>query len=144
MLSSFSSTPLRQVSKNKSTGFTLLEVLIALAIFALLSSAIAGQTSSSLRTQNTLETKRMAGQLLNNTVEQYQLMSSLASAGRKTKLVKYSERYWNVEVQIENTRRADMRLMKVWVYQAKSALQQNAGMGKGNAVATITAYLGAS
>lgn len=134
----------RSASKNDAAGFTLLEVLIALAIFALLSSAIAGQTSSSLRTQQTLETKRIASQLLDNTIERYQLMDTLAQAGRKTQMIKFADRYWNLEVHIENTRRADMRLIKASVYEAKSVGRQYASAKNPIAVANVTAYLGAN
>lgn len=130
-------------SEKDSAGFTLLEVLIALAIFALLSSAIGGQTSSSMRTQTTLETKRIANQLLDNTVEQYQLMNGLAPVGSKTQMVKFADRYWNLEVSIEDTRRTDMRSIRASVFEAGSSAKQFASEKNPTAVASITAYLGA-
>lgn len=120
----------------------MLEVLIALAIFALLSSAIAGLTSSSLRTQTTIETKRIAHQLLENTIEQYQLMDALAPAGRKTQMINFANRYWNLEVYIEKTRRPDMRSIKASVYEVNSSEPQYAISKNTAAVANITAYLG--
>ncbi len=143
MATTLKTMPTQRNAGKYSAGFTLLEVLIALAIFALLSAAIVGQTSSSFQTQTSLETKRIAKQLLDNTVEQYQLMDTLAGAGREMKMVKFADRNWNVEVLVENTRRADMRLIKASVYEANSRIRRFSGANSRNSVAKITAYVGA-
>ncbi len=130
-------------TRPRCNGFTLLEILISLAIFALLSSAIAGQTTSSVRVQQSLETKRVATQLVENTIEQYRLMETLATDGRKRQVVKYAERLWNVDVVIENTRRADMRVIKVAANPADSGKTVSAGKSHDSTVVNMIAYLGA-
>lgn len=96
-------------------GFTLLEVLVALAIFATVASVVLTASSRSLQVAEQLELKAMAGWLADNRVTELQLASPTPGAGREDKSLEFGGRRWETHSEIEATSNKGLRRVTVWV-----------------------------
>ena len=77
-------------------GFTLLEVLVALAIFASVAAAVLTASARSLQNAARLEDKTLAGWIADNQLTELQLASSPPATGRDTREVSYAGRQWQL------------------------------------------------
>ncbi|HEX5842512.1 MAG TPA: type II secretion system minor pseudopilin GspI, partial [Pseudomonas sp.] len=66
----------------RAGGFTLLEVLVALAIFALVAASVLTATARSLQTASRLEEKTLAMWIADNQLAELQLSKTPAADGR--------------------------------------------------------------
>ena len=82
-------------------GFTLLEVMIALAVFATLSAAVLSASSYVLGQSAGVEARLFAAWLADNHLSELQLQTSPVAQGRKTLAVSFAQRDWRVEQRIE-------------------------------------------
>lgn len=69
---------------NKNKGFTLLETLIALSIFALLASVVVISSKTGIDTFTELEEKALAARALDNIVNQFRYKQKLVSFSQDT------------------------------------------------------------
>ncbi len=95
-------------------GFTLLEILIALAILALLGSALAKQTSSSAQVYAHIQMKDAALSIAENIVEEIQL-AELPAPGESSMTRQAGDQQFAVATLVERTPRQDMRKVIVSV-----------------------------
>ncbi|KJY84097.1 general secretion pathway protein GspI [Vibrio galatheae] len=84
------------MSKNKQ-GFTLLEVLVALAIFATAAIATMRSVSQHINTLNFLEEKTFAAMVADNQLAQVILSGNKPSKKKGTETLADREWYWSVE-----------------------------------------------
>lgn len=96
-------------------GFTLLEVLVALAILALSAAALIKQTGSSLRQSALLEEKLLAAQVAEMRLGGELRLQRLPSLGVRAETVEFSGQEWPVELEVFSTAREDMRRLEVRV-----------------------------
>ena len=99
--------------KIQSRGFTLLEVLIALAIFAICALVILEQTSLSISQQTNLEEKTLALWVAENQFAALRLEKSWPDTGTTEVQTSSSHRDWQVQQVVEGT--ANPLLRKVTV-----------------------------
>jgi len=88
--------------ENKSAGFTLLEVLVALSILALSLGAAIKTTSSSLQNASYLQQRTLAHWVAMNKLTEMDVFSQWPSPGSKdtgTMLMAGHEWYWQVEAR---------------------------------------------
>lgn len=92
-----------------SKGFTLLEVMIALSIFAICASTLIQQSGRSVRQAALLETRAQASWIAENELDRLRLSSSFPASGKKTRKLTFAKREWMIEQDISETSNADLR-----------------------------------
>ncbi|TRX75705.1 type II secretion system minor pseudopilin GspI [Pseudomonas mangiferae] len=96
-------------------GFTLLEVLVALAIFAIVAASVLTAASSSLKNASRLEDKTLAMWIADNHLTEMQLADPQPADGRANGDLEFAGRRWQWQSQVEATSDPDMRRIIVWV-----------------------------
>lgn len=96
-------------------GFTLLEVLVALAIFATVAAAAYATILRSLRNAAGLETRVLASWIADNRITEMQLAGGVASPGRNQTQVDFGGRNWDVLTETTATSEPAMYRVDVWV-----------------------------
>lgn len=93
-------------TNNASRGFTLLEVMIALAIFSVCALTLLQQSGRSARQSSQLETKLIASWLADNEVAQAQL--DIPNLGTQRRQARFAGRDWEVERETSKTKQANL------------------------------------
>ena len=99
----------------RAGGFTLLEVLVALAIFALVAASVLTATARSLQTASRLEEKTLAMWIADNQLVELQLSKNPVAEGRDQGEVDFAGRRWQWQSEVQATREPDMRRVTLWV-----------------------------
>ncbi|MEK1941074.1 MAG: type II secretion system minor pseudopilin GspI, partial [Pseudomonas sp.] len=99
----------------RARGFTLLEVLVALAIFALVAASVLGVSARSLQTAARLEDKTLAMWIADNQLSEMQLAPSPPSAGDQQGQVDFANRQWSWQSSVIETSEPTMRRITIWV-----------------------------
>lgn len=99
----------------RTRGFTLLEVLVALAVLALSAAAILQQTGQGVRLQQQLEAKSAALALADSELALLGSSGQWLPMGRQTRRVTTATRDWEVETQVEGTPSTELRRVTVAV-----------------------------
>jgi len=121
-------------SMTKARGFTLMEVLIALAILALSAAAVLRQTQMGVSQQQQLELKSAALWLADDTLASLMLSSNFLPVGRAERRVNFREQDWDVFTEVSPTPDANLRRIVVSVAIADS--------GADAALVSFTTYRG--
>lgn len=99
-------------------GFTLLEVLIALSIFAICASTLIQQSGRSIRQATYLETRTHASWIAENELARLRLADHLVQPGTDDKELSFAKRQWLVSQEITNTSHKDLRKVVIHVREA--------------------------
>ena len=99
----------------RQRAFTLLEVLVALAIFATVAAAVLTAAASSVRNAARLEEKALAGWIADNQLVELQLQRPSPGTGRNQREVSYAGRDWQLQETIDSTSDPAMRRVTLWV-----------------------------
>ena len=102
-------------SMARQRAFTLLEVLVALAIFATVAAAVLTAAASSVRNAARLEEKALAGWIADNQLVELQLQRPSPGTGRNQREVSYAGRDWQLQEIIDSTSDPAMRRVTLWV-----------------------------
>ncbi len=97
------------------TGFTLLEVLIALAIFAISALVVLEQASLSISQQARLEEKTLALWVAENQLAAMRLEPEWPAAGSTEKKTTNANRNWQIQQAVEATANPLLRKITVAV-----------------------------
>lgn len=100
---------------NRSAGFTLLEVLVALAIFAMVAASVLTATARSLQTAARLEDKTLAMWIADNRLTELQLDANPPAEGRDQGDLEFAGRRWQWQSEIQTTSEPGMRRVSLWV-----------------------------
>lgn len=103
-------------SASDNYGFTLLEVLVALAILAVSMSALVLAASSHSSNIAHLRNKTFAGIIASNKAEELQLSKAWPSAGRSNGNVEMTRNEWHWEMQVHNTPDPNVRRAEISVF----------------------------
>lgn len=98
-------------------GFTLLEVLVALAIFAVVAASVLTASGRSLRNAARLEDKTLAMWVADNRLTEMQLSRTPPAEGRDQGEVQMAGRRWEWQSQVEATSDPALRRVTLWVAQ---------------------------
>ena len=94
-------------------GFTLLEIMVALAIFATLAAAVLSASQYVLKQSSAVEQRLFAVWLADNQLNELRLQSRL-EVGQQQRLVQMDQRDWQLRQHISAT--ADPRLLRADVH----------------------------
>lgn len=124
----------------RNGGFTLLEVLVALAIFALVAASVLTATARSLQTASRLEDKTLAMWIADNRLTELQLAQSPVADGREQGELEFAGRRWQWQSEVEATSEPDMRRVTLWVAPAEQG--RLTGDVRERAVVSLNGFLG--
>ena len=105
----------QQAQDGKRRGFTLLEVLIALAILAISSLAILGQAGQSLSQLQQLQLQTHANAVAENQMSALQIMPDWPSLGMSSQLVTLADQQWQVNTDVTTTSEPWLRKIEITV-----------------------------
>ncbi|MFC5695110.1 type II secretion system minor pseudopilin GspI [Pseudomonas sp. GCM10022186] len=96
-------------------GFTLIEVLVALAIFAVVAASVLTASARSLQIASRLEDKTLAMWIADNRLTDLQLRETPPGNGRDQGELDYGGRRWEWQSQVEGTSDPALRRVTLWV-----------------------------
>jgi len=97
-------------SRSAMGGFTLLEIMVALAVFATLAAAVLSASQYVVKQRGAVENRLFAAWLADNRLNELRLQAGLA-AGQQQQVVSMDQRNWVLHQHISATR--DPRLLQV-------------------------------
>ncbi|MFC3608073.1 type II secretion system minor pseudopilin GspI [Stutzerimonas tarimensis] len=109
------------MSRRRPAGFTLLEVMVALAIFATVAAAVLTATGRGLNNASRLTDLTLAGWIADNRLTELQLARPTPTPGRETQQLHYAGRQWQVESAVEASSDPGMLRATVWVALAEAS-----------------------
>ena len=122
---------------NSSRGFTLIEVLVALAIVAIGMAAVLEALTSSANTAIYLQDKTFAEWVALNRIETVRLSGSVPAAGTSNDDVEYAGRSWEWQEKVTPTRIRGMVQIQIDVRPASSNASDDRGW-----YASATGFMG--
>lgn len=84
---------------NAERGFTLIEVMVALAIFAVMAGAVSLANTQNLMSARQIQEQTQA-RWVNDTVLTQMRLASLPDPGTQTEQVSFNDQSWRVEVTV--------------------------------------------
>ena len=117
---------------SRSHGFTLMEVMVALAILAIALAAIIKSTAENITNTAYLRDKTLAHWIAMNKLTELQVMD-VWQTGKADGKTDFAERTWGWRTQIKNTAVGTVRRVEVDVFHEGE---------KDHPLATITGFLG--
>ena len=121
-------------------GFTLVEIMVALGIFALVSITVYGRIGDIVRQSRGLEERTLATWVAQNRLAaltlEFRGSTDPVPTGRQSELVTLGGRTWNVTIDIATTSDAELRRVEVAV-----AADDGGGEPAGS-LARLTGFLG--
>jgi general secretion pathway protein I len=106
-------------------GFTLLEVLIALAVLALSLGAVIKATSDYTGNQSYLRDRTMAMWVARNVLVRFQVEGEWLSVGERKGSEEMGNQEWRWMTRISQTEEAELRRLDVEVYPVDSDDDEN-------------------
>ena len=117
-------------------GFTLIEVMVALIIFAVLSVTLLVRLGDSIRSEQYLESKTLASLMAENVLADMRIKEEWSDVRSDNKTVKMADKSWAVKTTVTDT--ADENLRKVTVQ-----VRPDEARSKNDAyVFSLTSYIG--
>ena len=109
-----------RIAPLRAAGFTLIEVMVALAIFALVSVTLVKSTGQSLRQTALIEQKATAWWLAENAMTRLRIQprtdANYPNPGTQRELVTLASVDWEVETRIEATENDFVRRIEINIY----------------------------
>lgn len=121
-------------------GFTLLEVLVALAIFAVVAASVLTASARSLQIASQLEDKTLAMWIADNRLSELQLAETPPGDGRDQGELAFAGRRWQWQSEIQATSEPSMRRVTLWV-APQPAGGSRAGDLRERAVVSLNGFL---
>ncbi len=97
-------------------GFTLLEVMVALLIFALFAAAVQRAGSQYYSQFERIEGKTLATWIAENRIARLQLGNSLPAVSDNSEEMDFADRHWRVETRVSTTQAPSIRRVDVTVF----------------------------
>lgn len=117
-------------------GFTLIEVMVALIIFAVLSVTLLTRMGDNIRAEQYLETKTLAGVIAENTLAEMRIKKEWGSVTNKKDTVEMVGTKWQVNILVTDTPNENFRKVEVQV-----GPEQTASSADGH-VYSLVSYIG--
>jgi len=123
--------------RNSDSGFTLLEVMIAMFVFAISSMGVYSILQQSTVNASRLEEKTFAHIVAMNAFTELQAVGTWPGLGKKDKTVEMAQRKWWVETEVTKTPSKYLRKVEIRV----SLKNDELGAKEGSAD-VLTGYMG--
>ncbi len=111
------------MGNRRTAGFTLLEVMIALAVFAVVSAALVRNAAVAVRQTTIIEERSLGIWVAENQLSQMRIQvrsdENYPALGTNRYAVNLADRDWEVVVKIAATENADIRRVEVAVSAAQ-------------------------
>ncbi|MCQ4312237.1 type II secretion system minor pseudopilin GspI [Pseudomonas stutzeri] len=124
----------------RSRGFTLLEVLVALAIFAIVAAVVLTAAGRSVNNAGRLEALTLAGWIADNRLTELQLQQPAPDIGREDQELEFAGRQWQTLSEVETSGTPGLLRIRVWVAAAES--RGGDGSIAERAVTSLTGFVG--
>jgi general secretion pathway protein I len=121
-------------------GFTLLEVLVALAIFATVAAVLLTASARSLQNAARLEEKALAGWVADNYLTELQLAATPPDPGSDSRELEYGAKQWQLYSETVTTSDPGLRRVTLWVALAPGS-RDNSPV-KERSTVTLTGFVG--
>jgi general secretion pathway protein I len=102
-------------SDRHQRAFTLLEVLVALTIFASVAAAVLTASARSLQNAARLEERTLASWVADNYITELQLASTPPNEGHDSRDLEFAGRQWQLYSETAGTSDPGLRRVAVWV-----------------------------
>ena len=102
--------------RQSARGFTLIEVMVALTIFAFCAVSMVQVLTQSVDNFSKIERKTFGTWIAENQLSELRLQPEFPSIGEKEVDLEYSNREWLVKTKVIKTELATMRRVEVEVY----------------------------
>jgi len=99
-------------------GFTLIEIMVALVIFALLSVTLLVRLGGDIRSEQALEEKTLASIVAENVLTELRIKKDWSSVNNNKSTVEMAEKKWDVTTTVKDTEIEDLRQVDVRVTSA--------------------------
>ncbi|MBL4867554.1 MAG: type II secretion system minor pseudopilin GspI [Pseudomonadales bacterium] len=100
---------------SRSTGFTLIEVLVALSVFAIAAIGLYSVSEQNVRNAARLEEKTMAHWVAMNKMVEIQTLPGWPSLGTQDTKVEMAQREWQVKTVVSKTTLKTLRKVEIRV-----------------------------
>lgn len=116
-------------------GFTLLEIMIALAIFAVASASLIKNATQTIRQTNIIQDRTIAYWIAENELNQLRAVpkGEFPNPGSERNDVTMANREWEIVLDIETTENVDMRRITVNVFLPSDT---------DNSIVSLTGFIG--
>ena len=104
----------------RSRGFTLIEVLVAVAVLAIAMAAIIGATARMANNASYLRDKTLATLVAHNRLARYELSSTWPAVGTDSGTVTLAGQNWKWKSKVSNTQDPSLRRVDVTVMRENS------------------------
>lgn len=121
-------------------GFTLLEVLVALAIFGIVAAVVLTAAGRSLNNASRLETLTLAAWIADNRLTELQLQQPVPSIGRESRELEFAGRRWQTLSEVQAS--ADPGLLRITVWVADAEQRRSEGQLQEQAVTSLDGFIG--
>lgn len=118
-----------------SRGFTLIEVMVALIIFAVLSVTLLTRMGDNIRAEHYLESKTLAAAIAENTLTEMRLKKDWGAVVNKKDTVEFGGSKWLVNIIVTDTPNENFRKVDVKVGPETRSADESS-------IVTITSYIG--
>lgn len=119
-------------------GFTLLEVLVALSVFAIAALALLNAQRNEITTDQHLQDKTLAHWVALNHLAELRLYHAFPEVGQNETSVSMGGRNWYITSKIQGTPSADVRLLTISVAETSP---KNQSEEAATAITTLTGFL---
>lgn len=123
------------MSRAEADGFTLLEVLVAMAIMAVAALALLSASQSQIRAVGALEDRTLAGMVAANKLTELELLGSVPDSGSSDDTVHLANRDWAVHSTFQPTPAPKVRRAVVEVGESGALFEQR------QALVTLTGFI---
>lgn len=128
--------------RSQARGFTLLEVLVALAIFAIVAAVVLTAAGRSVNNAGRLETLTLAGWIADNRLTELQLLQPAPAMGREDQNLDFGGRKWQTLSQVETSGTLGLLRIQVWVAEVEPRRRGSDGSIEQRAVTSLTGFVG--